>query len=94
MLHNLVLPTFRQSVNVINHIVVHMYGYYFFHNILYHLNVASLWLAACCLLLAASFNPEAWRLQLLAINKNLGTKALPGVTHDFELSCDGQQLAR
>ena len=51
-------------------------------------------LAACCLSLVASFNPEAWSLQLLAINKNLGTKALPAVTHNLELSCDGLQLAR
>jgi len=46
------------------------------------------------LALVASFNPEAWSLQLLAINKNPGAKALPAVTHDLELSCDGCQLAR
>ena len=51
-------------------------------------------LAACCLSLVASFNPEAWRLQLFSINKNLGTKALPTIAHDLELSCDGLQLAR
>ena len=36
---------------------------------------------------------QAWSLQLVAINKNLGSKALPAVTHDLELSCDGCQLA-
>ena len=52
-------------------------------------------LAACCLsLVACPRDPEAWRLQLLTINKNFGTKALPAVTHDLELSCDGLQLAR
>ena len=51
-------------------------------------------LAACCLSLAASFNPEAWSLKLLTIDRDLRAKALPGVTHDLELSCDGLQLAR
>ena len=52
-------------------------------------------LAACCLsLVACPRDPEAWRLQLFSINKNLGTKALPTIAHDLELSCDGLQLAR
>ena len=51
-------------------------------------------LAACCLsLVACPRDPEAWRLQLFSINKNLGTKALPTIAHDLELSCDGLQLA-
>jgi|6_EtaG_2_1085325.scaffolds.fasta_scaffold16026_1 hypothetical protein len=37
---------------------------------------------------------EAWSLKLLAINPDPGAKALPVITHDLELSCDGQQLAR
>ena len=52
-------------------------------------------LAACCLsLVACPRDPEAWRLQLFSINKNLGTKALPTIAHDLELSRDGLQLAR
>ena len=35
---------------------------------------------------------ERGRLQLLAIDHDPGAKALPVITHDFELSCDGQQL--
>jgi len=50
-------------------------------------------LVACSLTLAAWLS-QAWSLQLLAINKNLGTKALPSIAHDLELSCDGLQLAR
>ena len=36
---------------------------------------------------------KAWSLELLAIDPDLGTEALPVVTHDLELSCDGQDLA-
>ena len=50
-------------------------------------------LAACCLVLGPWF-AEAWRLQLLAIDRDPGAKVLPVITHDLELSCDGQQLAR
>ena len=50
-------------------------------------------LAACCLWLV-SWYVEAWRLQLLAIDQDPGTKLGPGMTHDPELSCDGLQLAR
>jgi len=39
-------------------------------------------------------DPEAWSLQLLAVDRDPGAKALPGIAHDLELSCDGQQLAR
>ena len=52
-------------------------------------------LAACCLLLGPrAFNPEAWRLQLLAIDPDPRTKLLPVIAHNLELSCDGLQLAR
>ena len=40
-----------------------------------------------------SRDPEAWSLQLVAIDLDPGTKALPVVTHDLELSCDAQELA-
>ena len=36
---------------------------------------------------------KAWRLELLAVDRDPGTEALPAVTHDLELSCDGLQLA-
>ena len=49
-------------------------------------------LAACCLVLGPWF-AEAWRLQLLAIDLDPGAKALPVITHNFELSSDGQELA-
>ena len=48
---------------------------------------------ACCLPLAAWY-PEAWSLQLAAIDHDPGTKLGPSIAHDFELSCDGQQLSR
>ena len=32
---------------------------------------------------------KAWSLELLAIDPDLGTEALPVITHDLELSCDG-----
>jgi len=50
-------------------------------------------LVACSLPLVPGLL-QAWSLQLATINKNLGTKALPGIAHDLELSCDGLQLAR
>ena len=31
-------------------------------------------------------------MQLLAVDRDPGAKALPVITHDLELSCDGQQL--
>ena len=37
---------------------------------------------------------ELGRLKLLAIDHDPGTEALPVITHDLELSCDGLQLAR
>ena len=55
--------------------------------------MASLWLAASRSMLVAR-DPEAWSLQLLAIDQDPGAEALPVITHDFELSCDGLQLAR
>ena len=36
---------------------------------------------------------KAWILELLAIDPDLGAKLLPVITHDLELSRDGQQLA-
>ena len=62
-------------------------------NFLYLLNVASLWLAASGPVLVSCF-VKAWRLQLLAVDHDPGTKLGPSVAHDLELSCDGQQLAR
>jgi len=50
-------------------------------------------LAACSLALDPWF-VEAWRLQLLAIDHDPGTKLLPSIAHDLELRCDGLQLAR
>jgi len=55
--------------------------------------VASLWLAASWSMLVAR-DPEAWSLQLVAIDHDPGTVLRPGVAHDLELSCDGLQLAR
>jgi len=37
---------------------------------------------------------EAWSLQLLTVDIDFRAKLLPAVTHNLELSCDGQQLAR
>ena len=52
-------------------------------------------LAACSLaLVTRPWDPEAWSLQLFTIDKNLWAKLLPAVTHDLELSRDGQQLSR
>ena len=51
----------------------------------------SLMLVACGLPLA-SWNPEAWRLKLLAVDRDPGTELRPTVAHDLELSCDGLQL--
>ena len=52
-------------------------------------------LAACCLRFGPwALDPEAWRLQLLAIDPDPGAKLLPSIAHDLELSCDGQQLSR
>jgi len=53
----------------------------------------SLMLAACSLMLA-SWNPEAWRLKLLAVDLDPGAILGPSIAHDLELSCDGLQLAR
>ena len=33
-------------------------------------------------------------MKLFTIDRDPGAKALPGITHDLELSRDGQQLAR
>ena len=52
-------------------------------------------LAAWCLQLGPwSMDPEAWSLQLLAIDIDPGAELLPGIGHDLELSRDGQQLGR
>ena len=37
---------------------------------------------------------QAWSLQLLAVDHDPGTKLLPGIAHDLELSRDSQQLGR
>jgi len=50
-------------------------------------------LVACCLVLGPWF-VELGRLQLLAVDHDPGAKALPVITHDLELSCDGLQLGR
>ena len=58
------------------------------------MNVASVWLTISGPALAACPRyPEAWRLKLLAIDQDPGTKLGPVVGHDLELSCDGLQLA-
>jgi len=44
-------------------------------------------------MLGAFWNSEAWSLQLLAIDLDPGAEALPIITHDLKLSCDGCQLA-
>jgi len=44
-------------------------------------------LVACGLPLA-SWNPEAWRLQLFTIDCDPGAKLLPSIAHDFELGSD------
>ena len=49
-------------------------------------------LVACSLPLVPGL-VQAWSLQLVAIDFDPGTKPGPGITHDLELSCDGQQLA-
>ena len=41
---------------------------------------------------ACSLNPQAWSLHLLPVNFYSGAKLGPGIAHDLELSCDGQQL--
>ena len=57
--------------------------------------MASLWLAASRSALAACPRyPEAWSLQLLAIDHDPGAISGPSIAHDLELSCDGLQLAR
>jgi len=40
-------------------------------------------------LVLAAWLPQAWRLELGAIDHDPGTKALPVITHDLELSRDG-----
>ena len=57
--------------------------------------MASLWLAASGPALATCPRyPEAWSLQLGAIDLDPGAKLGPVVGHDLELSRDGGQLAR
>jgi len=55
--------------------------------------VASLWLAASGPTLVAR-DPEAWGLQLLAVDRDPGTMSGPAVAHDLELQANGLQLAR
>jgi len=49
-------------------------------------------LAACSLPLVPGL-PQAWSLQLGAININPGAKLLPSIAHDLELQANGLQLA-
>ena len=51
----------------------------------------SLRLGAWSLPLAPRF-VEPWSLKLVAIDFDPRAKFFPGITHDLELSCDGQQL--
>jgi len=55
--------------------------------------LSSLLLVACSLPLVPWF-VELRRLKLVAIDPDPGTEALPVITHDLELSCDGLQLTR
>ena len=50
-----------------------------FHKILYHLIVASLWLADS----GRAGDPEAWSLQLVAIDHDPGTMSSPAIAHDL-----------
>ena len=55
------------------------------------MNVASLWLAASGSVLVPWF-VKAWRLQLLAVDRDPGAKALPSIAHDLQLQGYGLQL--
>jgi len=46
---------------------------------------------ACSLALGPWF-VEAWRLQLLAIDRDPGTKLGPAIAHDLELQTNGLKL--
>jgi len=48
-------------------------------------------LGACSLPLVPGL-PEAWGLQLGAIDLDPGAKLGPSIAHDLELRCDGLQL--
>tara|TARA_R100001594_G_scaffold2987_1_gene11570 strand:- start:55 stop:222 length:168 start_codon:yes stop_codon:yes gene_type:complete len=50
-------------------------------------------LEACGLALGPWFS-QAWSLNLLAVDHDPGSKALPAMTHDLELGSDGQELTR
>ena len=39
-------------------------------------------------------HPERWRLHCLPVDCYSWSKLLPTIGHDFQLSCDGLQLAR
>ena len=52
------------------------------------MNLATLWLAAWRLGLVPWF-VEAWSLKLVTVDPDPWTEALPVITHDLELSCDG-----
>ena len=82
-----VFSIFSEAVEVhYDSIFWHFYSFLFF--ILLFNCVRFVALGACCR------NPEAWRLKLLAIDPDPWTKLGPSIAHDFELSCDGQQLGR
>jgi len=47
-------------------------------------------LAACCLRLGAcALQPEAWSLQLLAVDRDPRTMLLPTIGHDLQLQRNG-----
>jgi len=51
-------------------------------------------MALVCCSLVAPFDAERWRRHCLLVDPDPGTKLLPSIGHDLELSRDGQQLAR
>jgi hypothetical protein len=52
-------------------------------------------LAACCLKLGAcALDPEAWSLELLAIDPDPRAMLSPSIAHDLELQGYGRQLLR
>ena len=59
-----------------------------------HTLVLASWRLGACSLALGPWFVKAWSLKLLAIDHDPGAKALPGIAHDLELSCDGQQLGR
>ena len=77
---------------MVNDIVVHMYGYYFFHNFIISNESGHIVTLAACGLTLGPWFVELGCLQLLAVDHDPGAKLLPVIAHDLELSRDGQQL--